>query len=277
MTESKSPVADVAVAAEVDSSEEDGRKIFVGNLAFEVDDAELAGFFSAIGKVASANVICRGTRSMGYGFVTFEEEKHAQSAYDQLNKKEFNGREINVEMAKARAANAEKTRRGGFRGGFRGGRGRPRFEGAYNYGAGYRYGQFDDAYGMPGAAAAGYGGFPRGGARGGFRRGRGRNPKSAERKTGEPSKTTLFIANLPYSMTNESLAKLFEAYRVAKAHVITLRNGKSKGYGFVEFETEAEQQKALLEMNNAVVEERPLAVKIALNLPEEAQAEASQE
>lgn len=78
-------------------------------------------------------------------------------------------------------------------------------------------------------------------------------------------------------MTNESLAKLFEAYRVAKAHVITLRNGKSKGYGFVEFETEAEQQKALLEMNNAVVEERPLAVKIALNLPEEAQAEASQE
>ena len=49
MTESKSPVA--AVATEVDSSEEDGRKIFVGNLAFEVDDAELAGFFSAIGKV----------------------------------------------------------------------------------------------------------------------------------------------------------------------------------------------------------------------------------
>jgi len=274
MTESSSPVPAVAVAPEVDSSEEDGRKIFVGNLAFEVDDAELAGFFSAIGKVASANVICRGTRSMGYGFVTFEDESHAQMAYDQLNKKEFNGREINVEMAKARAANAEKTHRGGFRGGFRGGRGRPRFEGAYNnYGPNYRYGQFDEAYGMP---AAGYGGFPRGG-RGGFRRGRGRNFKSAERKTGEPSKTTLFIANLPYSMTNESLAKLFEAYRVAKAHVITLRNGKSKGYGFVEFETEAEQQRALLEMNNAVVEERPLAVKIALNLPEEAQAEASQE
>lgn len=45
-------------------------------------------------------LIKRGTRSLGYGFVTYETEAEAQKAVTMLNKKEIDGREINVEGAK---------------------------------------------------------------------------------------------------------------------------------------------------------------------------------
>jgi len=54
------------------------------------------------------------------------------------------------------------------------------------------------------------------------------------------------------------------------AHVVKKRNGRSKGYGFVEFENEADQRKALDGLNNKSVEGRELSVKIALTeRPEE--------
>ncbi|CAG8800227.1 4475_t:CDS:1, partial [Gigaspora rosea] len=41
-----------------------------------------------------------GTRSLGYGFVTLETEKDANKVVEELNKKELDGRQINVEVAK---------------------------------------------------------------------------------------------------------------------------------------------------------------------------------
>lgn len=180
---------------------------------------------------------------MGYGFVTFETEQLAEKAFKELDKSEFNGRVINVEMARARteAINDDETNRP-HRGGFRGRGGR-----RYNYYDGGYYGNYYDS-----------------GFRGRGRGGRGREGRRYESKTGEPSKTTLFVANLPFSMIDEQLANLFQAYRVTKAHVVVMRNGKSKGFGFVEFANEDEQLKALDDMGNATVDNRPLSVKIAL-------------
>jgi len=71
-------------------------KVFVGNLSFKTKEGELAEEFSTAGKVITANIITRGYRSLGYGFVEFESEQEAQAALNTLNKKNINGREINV-------------------------------------------------------------------------------------------------------------------------------------------------------------------------------------
>lgn len=184
---------------------------------------------------------------MGYGFVTFETEELAERAFQELNKHEFNGRVINVEIARPKAEQpAGETRR--FRGGFRGRGLGPRYNGGQYYDNSYYGGNY---YGYRG--------------RGGFRGRRGRGAGRTEPRSGEPSKTTLFVANLPFSMTDDQFANLFQTYRVTKAHVVTVRGGRSRGYGFVEFEDESEQQRALREMENATVDNRPLSVKVALD------------
>jgi RNA recognition motif-containing protein len=115
-------------------------KVFVGNLSFKTREAELAQEFSAHAKVISANIITRGPRSLGYGFVELESEDEARKAVAAMDKKEIDGRQINVEVAKPReegeeenknqqqqtggSPNANATRgRGGARGAFRGARG----------------------------------------------------------------------------------------------------------------------------------------------------------
>jgi RNA recognition motif-containing protein len=76
----------------------------------------------------------------------------------------------------------------------------------------------------------------------------------------------LFVANLPFSVNDEQLAKLFADAGVAtkSAHVVVKRNGRSKGFGFVEFDQQADQVKALNALNNKPVDGRDLIVKIAL-------------
>lgn len=47
-----------------------------------------------------ATIIKHGRRSLGYGFVGFETAAEAEKARKELNKKELEGREVNVEVAK---------------------------------------------------------------------------------------------------------------------------------------------------------------------------------
>jgi len=70
-----------------------------------------------------------------------------------------------------------------------------------------------------------------------------REPREPREKV--PSKTTLFVANLPFSVTDAQLLQVFNGTKAKTAHVALTRNGRSRGYGFVEFETEADQQEAL--------------------------------
>jgi len=48
------------------------------------------------------------------------------------------------------------------------------------------------------------------------------------------------------------------------AHVVTKRNGRSKGFGFVEFDNHEDQQKALNTLNGKKIEERELILRVAL-------------
>eukprot|EP00211_Chloroparvula_japonica_P012871 CAMPEP_0119118226 /NCGR_PEP_ID=MMETSP1310-20130426/140_1 /TAXON_ID=464262 /ORGANISM="Genus nov. species nov., Strain RCC2339" /LENGTH=141 /DNA_ID=CAMNT_0007107565 /DNA_START=111 /DNA_END=532 /DNA_ORIENTATION=+ len=78
----------------------EGVKIFVGNLSFDVKEEQLSEVFAEAGKVLEANIITRGSRSRGYGFVTMATQADAEKALEALNKKELEGRAINVEIAK---------------------------------------------------------------------------------------------------------------------------------------------------------------------------------
>src|SRR5262245_37003615 len=97
-----------------------GRKLYVGNLTYEVTDSQLEQMFAAHGTVESAQVIMdRDTgRSKGFGFVEMKTDQEAQAAIAALNGKDSGGRALTVNEAKPRT---EGGRGGsGGRGGYGG-------------------------------------------------------------------------------------------------------------------------------------------------------------
>lgn len=94
--------------------------IYVGNLAYEVQDDELQEVFAQYGEVESARVLLdRDTgRSRGFGFVKMPNREEAESAIEALNESDFQGRPLRVREAEER-----KPRSGGFGGGGGGGGG----------------------------------------------------------------------------------------------------------------------------------------------------------
>jgi len=74
-----------------------------------------------------------------------------------------------------------------------------------------------------------------------------REPRAPREKV--PSKTTLFVANLPFSIDDAQLLATFTNPKAKAAHVARTRTGRSRGYGFVEFENEADQLEALQNCN----------------------------
>jgi len=76
----------------------------------------------------------------------------------------------------------------------------------------------------------------------------------------------LFVANLPFSMDDEGFAKVFKDHTLAfkSAHVVKKKTGRSKGFGFAEFDNEKDQQASLAALNNKPVDGRELVVKVAL-------------
>jgi len=75
----------------------------------------------------------------------------------------------------------------------------------------------------------------------------------------------LYVGNLDYGVNDSKLIELFtDAGTVVSAAVITDKNtNRSKGFGFVEFETEEEANKAIEMFNGKEVEGRNLVVNIA--------------
>jgi RNA recognition motif-containing protein len=79
-------------------------KLFVGSLAWAVDDDQLRDFFAQAGTVVSAKVITdrESGRSKGFGFVEMSNDDEAKAAVDQLNGKDLAGRAVNVSEARPR-------------------------------------------------------------------------------------------------------------------------------------------------------------------------------
>lgn len=94
-------------------------KIYVGNLSYEVTDDKLSAMFTKYGEVESATVITdRDTgRSKGFGFVEMSDLKQAQTAMNELNGTEIDGRSITVNEARPREPRRDNRRGGGYGGG----------------------------------------------------------------------------------------------------------------------------------------------------------------
>jgi RNA recognition motif-containing protein len=77
--------------------------------------------------------------------------------------------------------------------------------------------------------------------------------------------TNLFIGSLAYATTDDSLKAFFETVgEVASARVVTDRDtGRSKGFGFVQFTDEANNQKAVDQLNGKELDGRAINVDIA--------------
>ena len=75
----------------------------------------------------------------------------------------------------------------------------------------------------------------------------------------------LFVGGLPYAMTTDDLQKLFEkAGAVLSANIIVDRETRrSKGFGFVEMETDEDAQKAIDMLNGRDIEGRKIVVNEA--------------
>jgi RNA recognition motif-containing protein len=75
----------------------------------------------------------------------------------------------------------------------------------------------------------------------------------------------LYIGSLPYSWSVEQLEDLFKPFgRVTSTAIVSDQmTKKSKGFGFVEMETEESATKAMTDLNGKEVEGRPLSVREA--------------
>jgi RNA recognition motif-containing protein len=77
------------------------KKLYVGNLLFEVTEDDLKQHFSQVGTVVSTTVIrYRDGKSKGFGFVEIEEEEGAKKAIETLNGQDFKGRRLVVAEAR---------------------------------------------------------------------------------------------------------------------------------------------------------------------------------
>src|SRR5689334_10947657 len=82
-----------------------GKKLYVGNLPFAATDQILHDTFSQVGKVESAKIIMdrESGRSKGFGFVEMSTEEEAQTAIEQFNGADYDGRAMVVSEARPMA------------------------------------------------------------------------------------------------------------------------------------------------------------------------------
>jgi cold-inducible RNA-binding protein len=94
-----------------------GKRLYVGNLAYSVTEAELRDVFAEVGNVAEVKVVLdRDTgRPRGFAFVEMSSDAEAADAMSKLNGSELQGRSMNIKEAQERSGG------GGGGGGGRGG------------------------------------------------------------------------------------------------------------------------------------------------------------
>lgn len=230
-------------------------KVDVGTFSFNVSAEDLEKIKGKIGDILQAQVILRGDNSLGYGTVNFR-GPGASAAEGEIS-------------GDARLTHGSKRGRGAARGrGARRNAARARrsaddqegedptnqngtsivgqvVEGVKNLVMGE--GTTAGTEGEKGTAAG------RGGK---AKRGRGAaKPPRAKKERGEPSKTLVFIRNLPFSYTEEQVGTLFSSNSLSYVSLTMPvwkfgpRKGKGRGYAFATVSNEEEQKKTIDTLN----------------------------
>ncbi|KAL7962922.1 hypothetical protein V8C34DRAFT_268709 [Trichoderma compactum] len=308
------PADDKAAANEAASaSAAEGRRLYIGNLAYATTEGELKDFFkSYLVESVSIPKNPRTDRPVGYAFVDLSTPNEADRAIAELSGKEILERKVSVQLArkpepageKPEGANGEGSGAEGTRRRASGrGRGRGRGRGGRG-GRGGRNatGENDEKKEDASADASGEAeplkditNTASDEAKGDKNDKKNQNRPQRERRErgppadGIPSKTKVMVANLPYDLTEEKLLELFKDYEPSSAK-IALRPiprfmikklqargeaRKGRGFGFVTLASEELQQKAVAEMNGKEIEGREIAVKVAIDSPDKTDEEAN--
>ncbi|KAH6710123.1 hypothetical protein VD0002_g8670 [Verticillium dahliae] len=292
------------------ASAAEGRRLYIGNLAYATTEGELKEFFKGyLVESVSIPKNPRTDRPVGYAFVDLSTPTEAERAISELSGKEILERKVSVQLArkpepageKADAPNGEGAGEGNRRrpsgrgrGRGRGGRGaRNGRDGAQEEGAEAAAAPAEAAAPAP-AEAQPLGDVTNKDVAADSAKNKESRPPRERRERGPPadgvaSKTKVMVANLPYDLTEEKLKELFEAYSPSSAK-IALRPiprfmikklqargepRKGRGFGFVTLASEELQQKAVNEMNGKEIEGREIAVKVAIDSPDKTDEEAN--
>lgn len=283
------------------ASAAEGRRLYIGNLAYATTEGELKEFFKGyLVESVSIPKNPRTDRPVGYAFVDLSTPNEAERAIAELSGKEILERKVSVQLARKPESNekaegaAEGTdgtrrrqstrgrgRAGRGRGGRpRGGRGSGDDEKKEGAASGDNADASDQAHAPKDVTNQSNTNEDKSGksqARPARER-RERGPPA----DGIPSKTKVMVANLPYDLTEEKLKELFADYQPSSAK-IALRPiprfmikklqargepRKGRGFGFVTLASEELQQKAVSEMNGKEIDGREIAVKVAIDSPD---------
>ncbi|KAJ0255293.1 29 kDa ribonucleoprotein [Hirschfeldia incana] len=217
-------------------------KIFVGNLSFDVESAQLAQLFESAGNVEMVEVIYDKLtgRSRGFGFVTMSSAAEAEAAAQQFNGYELEGRPLRVNAGPPPPKREESFSRGPRSGGY----GSERSERS-------GYGSERSGYGSQRSGRSGYGS-----ERSSYGSGSGSGSGSSDR---------VYVGNLSWGTDDMALESLFsEQGKVVEARVIYDRDtGRSKGFGFVTLGSPQEVTRAISSLNGADLDGRQIRVSEA--------------
>lgn len=77
--------------------------------------------------------------------------------------------------------------------------------------------------------------------------------------------TKLFVGNIPYTVTSDTLREVFSKIgEVVDANIVTDREtGRSRGFGFVEMKTDDDAKRAIAELNESEIDGRKIYVSEA--------------
>jgi len=242
--------------------------VFAGNLPFNFSEEALRALFAGSGEIVGSKIVKRGKdRSLGYGFVDFANGVNVDNVASKFNKHQIEGREIVVEVARPKVEREAKERKprapreprepkannnnGGSAGGAAGGDGTrpPRRRGGRGRGGGGGRGSNagDNNDNNNNNNNNNNNSNNNNDASGEGQKRRRRRPAPEKEKLPMIKDHGVFVANLPFNVDHESLKAIFDGsgVNVVAAHIITRRTGRSKGYGFAQFASDSDRDKAL--------------------------------
>ncbi|APA08803.1 hypothetical protein SS1G_02594 [Sclerotinia sclerotiorum 1980 UF-70] len=281
------------------ASAAEGRRLYIGNLAYATTEGELQAFFK--GYLIESTSIPKNPRTdrpVGYAFVDLSTPTEAERAISELSGKDILDRKVSVQLARkpetndktegaASGGEGQSGNEGGRRRQSGRGRGRARGRGGRRGNAS----RTDESAAEAPAAASEV--LPltetTNQATTETKETKPQNTRAPRERRergppadGIPSKNKVMVANLPYDLHEDKLKELFAIYEPTSAK-IALRPiprfmvkklqargepRKGRGFGFVTLSSEEQQQKAVAEMNGKEIEGREIAVKVAIDSPD---------